>query len=341
MDLKESIFDIAFNVLYQLGLMNYYLSKVKRFYREKPYETTKYIIEEASSENYLIPRFLNRFFLFEINGSIIKIDSFSKLTGEESGIFEGGEINLKLDESYVKECESEKNISIIFKKSGPNDNQTVLVNLARNELLSNAIKKYRSKSGDKDYTEKFIFNAWSLGFNLKNKMEEIGLSNNSYIIVVSTKGKNGGPGLPDFVDVKDGKVKNLELNPNVPKWRFVRAGLNIFGICNNSECEAFNKEVIYIVNTINVFCKFDLKNEARSIRCSMCNEEFEAKTCGFYKCEYQIYGKTIEDGEEKKFKTDPKETKDDDFEYFDPRNEEWQELIIYVLQRQHIKYKKN
>ena len=51
-----------------------------------------------------------------------------------------------------------KNISIIFKKSGPNDNQTVLVNLARNELLSNAIKKYRSKSGDKDFTEKFIFN---------------------------------------------------------------------------------------------------------------------------------------------------------------------------------------
>ena len=58
----------------------------------------------------------------------------------------------------MKECESEKNISIIFKKSGPNDNQTVLVNLARNELLSNAIKKYRSKSGDKDFTEKFIFN---------------------------------------------------------------------------------------------------------------------------------------------------------------------------------------
>ena len=66
------------------------------------------------------------------------------------------------------------------------------------------------------------------------------------------------------------------------------------------------------------------------------------KTCGFWKCEYQFDGKKIEEGEVKSFKTEPKETKDDNFEYFDPfENDEvqWLQLEIYVLPKQEIKYK--
>ena len=88
--------------------------------------------------------------------------------------------------------------------------------------------------------------------------------------------------------------------------------------------------------------RFNLNEEIRNIKCPICNKIMKPKTCGFWKCEYQFDGIKIEEGEEKSFKTEPKETKDDNFEYFDPfENDEvqWLQLEIYVLPKQEIKYK--
>ena len=42
----------------------------------------------------------------------------------------------------------------------------------------------------------------------------------------------------------------------------------------------------------------------------MCHKIFEYKEFIFYNCEYPIIGKTIEYGEEKYYKLEPKETKE-------------------------------
>ena len=149
----------------------------------------------------------------------------------------------------------------------------------------------------------------------------------------------------DFVDVKSGKIKRLEFSKKAPKWRSVVKGLNIFGVCKNSKCEAFKKEVVHKVEfpfyKKPQFIKFDLKKEVLNIKCPMCDKIIKAKTCGFLKCEYQFSGITIEGGEQKKFDSNPKETKSDEVEYFDPYangETEWVELIIYVLPKQKIKF---
>ena len=76
----------------------------------------------------------------------------------------------------------------------------------------------------------------------------------------------------------------------------------------------------------------------------MCNGIVIPETCGFWKCEYQFVGKKIQEGDLVEFDSKTKETKGNDFEYYDAfKNGEtqWMELVIYVLPKQEIKYEKN
>ena len=168
--------------------------------------------------------------------------------------------------------------------------------------------------------------------------------NNSSIEIGDTKSIiGGGPGLIDFVDVSTGKIKSLEFSENAPKWRKVSKGLNIFGICNNPKCEAFKKEVVYPLK-LNKILKFSLKDEILSIKYPICNKIIKPKTCGFWKCEYQFVGTTLKEGNVNNYESKPKETKNNDFEYFDPFENgevEWVDLVIFVLPKQTIKYKEN
>ena len=153
----------------------------------------------------------------------------------------------------------------------------------------------------------------------------------------------GGLGMIDFVDVREKKVKSLKFTEKAPVWRKVTKGLNIFGLCNNSKCQAFKKEVIHRI-FFKEQLKFDLKKEVYNIKCPICYKIIKVKTCGFWQCEYQFCGKIIENGDIKDYESEPKETKNDEFEYFDPYKNgetEWAELIIYVLPKQKIKYRKN
>jgi len=79
-------------------------------------------------------------------------------------------------------------------------------------------------------------------------------------------------------------------------------------------------------------------------QCPLCKKIFKPKTCGFWKCEYQFSGKKINDGEVEYYDSKPKETKGDEFEYFDPfgnKEVQWIELNIYVLPKQSVKYQEN
>ena len=164
-------------------------------------------------------------------------------------------------------------------------------------------------------------------------------------LVISKKLKGGG-GFPplNFVDVEKEKIQNLIISQKAPKWRKVDRGLNIFGICNNSKCEAFKNEVVYMTKLPNDGLNFSLNEKVADIRCPICNKIIKPKTCGFYDCEYQLVGKKIDDGEIKKYESKTRETNGNNFEYFDPlKNGEivWIELNIYVLPKQRIKYSPN
>ena len=58
-----------------------------------------------------------------------------------------------------------------------------------NERVSDLIQRYRTKSGDRDPSKKFIFNAKNLNQSLT--IEEAGITNNGNIFVVTTQGIKG------------------------------------------------------------------------------------------------------------------------------------------------------
>ena len=54
----------------------------------------------------------------------------------------------------------------------------------------------------------------------------------------------------NFADVEKVLVQNLTFSNKASSWRKIGKGLNLFGLCQNPNCEAFNKEVIFKVGII-------------------------------------------------------------------------------------------
>jgi len=81
--------------------------------------------------------------------------------------------------------------SVIFRASGATGQASapIMVQCMPEEKVSEVIEKYRSKSGDRDPTKKFIFNAKNLAPGLS--IAEAGITNNANIFVVATKGIKG------------------------------------------------------------------------------------------------------------------------------------------------------
>ena len=141
------------------------------------------------------------------------------------------------------------------------------------------------------------------------------------------------------MDYDNGKIKKLKFVKNAPEWRRVHEGLNLFGKCINKDCKAFNKEVIDPKSN-NI--KFSIDQQKREIKCPKCYKNFMPLTFGFWKCEYQIKGVRLKNGEYEDVKINGKETKGDDFEYYDPSDNGtsyWDCLTIFVCPRQKLKYR--
>ena len=160
-------------------------------------------------------------------------------------------------------------------------------------------------------------------------------------LVLRLQGGGGLIGI-NFVDVEKGLIQNLSFSKSAPEWRKVDEGLNLFGLCKNSECKAFNKEVVHIVGIKNQ--KYNLQENILNIKCPICKGHMVPTTCGFWNCEYQFEGEKIEDGKVKKVDTKCKETEGEKFEYFSPFDNGsslWINLNIYVIRKQNIKYLPN
>ena len=222
----------------------------------------------------------------------------------------------------------------------------VIMQTYYDELIFNLIKRYMRKIGLYESligtSVIFLFNADMIQ-NSQKTVGELSIKNGYTITVIDNNNVigAGGPAI-DFVDVSSKIVKKLEFSKDAPKWREVCKGLNIFGICSNKNCIAKGKEVIYKTKLKEEGLNFCLNNEIVNIKCPICNKIINPKTCGFWKCEYQFIGTKIEDGEEKEYDSKTKETKGDEFEYFNPYENgkvRWTSLNIFVLPKQRIKYK--
>ena len=134
----------------------------------------------------------------------------------------------------------------------------------------------------------------------------------------------------------------MNFSSDAPIWRGVKQGLNIFGICKNKKCEAYNKEVIFTEGYYGILNKeFKINEQIENIKCPLCYKIIIPQTCGFWDCEYQFVGNKIEDGEKKYIDTESKETEGNNFEYFNPYENGsvmWTDLTIYVIEKQKIKY---
>ena len=351
LDFNDKMKDICGYILSSIGLCHN--NSIKIYKRKEKNQTTINIIENPNVENDFF-FYIDKYLFLEYKNKEIHfpydIHKLSDISGVDFGLEDGDEISLKLDDENIKSYFSGEMIDVIFryKVQSLEDLEDLDISFpcGPKELLSDVVNRYFIKTGIYlDHHFKFIFDAKNLSLD-----DIVGekLSNRSNIFVYNTNGLKGagGIGFLDFVDVKTGKTKKLEFNKNAPKWRCVKKGLNIFGICENSECEAYKKEVVHIVGlgSDEEKLKFDLKNEVTNIKCPICPWIIKANTCGFYKCEYQFRGKKITKGKLEDYESEPKETKSNDFEYFDPNENgktEWYELLIYVLPIQEIKYKKN
>ena len=131
----------------------------------------------------------------------------------------------------------------------------------------------------------------------------------------------------------------MNFSSKAPKWREVVQGLNLFGKCINKKCEAYNAEVIHAVG---INRKFDFNMDRKEIKCPICSKNFVPITMGFWKCEYQIKGEKFKDGDYQEIDINGKETKGDDFEYYDPYKSgttSWSSLFVFTGHRQKMKHR--
>ena len=223
------------------------LYKMKLFFGEMRYkrysknQTTKFVIDNPIRsitknilEEYDLP------FKLEYNGKNL-IEYFEKKLSE-IGLKEGKVINVLFTKDLTNEP-TEK-IGIVFITQSGTKNY-IIIN--RNATLKDAIKKYAMRNGiyfdsiGKDII--MIYNGRTI--SKSETLAELEASIFALTITVLEKTNIIGRKMVDFVDVSNGKIKKLEFSKNAPKWREISKGLNIFGICENTKCEVWKKEVVY------------------------------------------------------------------------------------------------
>jgi hypothetical protein len=145
-----------------------------------------------------------------------------------------------------------------------------------------------------------FFNGNRINANLT--FAEIGVVDGSIIYVIKSKPMMGGEVGSCAKSIADPTKKAPVEWPTTkdgPFYLTVKNGINIFGFCQNKECQAYKKEVCSPFG----YGTFDLIKDlnSKSKKCPKCPAcEFlllEVESCGFMNCEYQYIGKKYENKE--------------------------------------------
>ena len=132
-------------------------------------------------------------------------------------------------------------------------------------------------------------------------LDKCRITNGDEIIIVNTDVVGGGP--DEFANLSKEFIRKDEVlssdSKNVPDWRSVGPGINLYGICEQENCVAKGKQVIMHVYSN----EFDVIKESFMGICPMCHKHFDLDTCSFFKCDYKTEGT-----------------------YFDKKKDEWVDL---------------
>ncbi len=128
---------------------------------------------------------------------------------------------------------------------------------------------------------------------------------------------------------------------SAPRWRIVAPGLNLWGKCQTEGCEAFQQWVI-------IHCvhrgrngeslhtgRFELPTVCNEARCPSCSQLAEnVRSCGFYRCYYQISGRIH--GQDEVIETEPQAAPmSGSWRYFNDLESEdvpWEDLAITITE---------
>ena len=164
-------------------------------------------------------------------------------------------------------------------------NKAKVIEVSPNDHLHSLLEKLKC-----DPHSKFIFRGVTYSVCSILTFREIGIIENCRISLNNQAiAGGGGEESNKFANLSEEFIRRDDVSSsdaNIPKWRIIGKGINLYGICQNNNCVAKGKQVIMHVNSK----EYDIYNEGFMGICPMCSKHFDLDTCSFYKCDYKCEG---------------------------------------------------
>ena len=206
-------------------------------------------------------------------------------------------INNQMNQNMLEEKKSnipQDNIHLIIKCF---DGTKIFLNISKNEKISTLktilYTKYNIPPNTKLHYKKPLINE-------NRTLSDYDIRNDCTIdIKLIIQGGEVGSCVKQLADPTKKAPVEWPTTHDGPFYLIVKNGINIFGFCQNKECEAYKKEVCSPFG----YGEFDLIEDltSKSKKCPKCPAcEYyllEIESCGFMNCEYHYEGKKYENKE--------------------------------------------
>ena len=156
-------------------------------------------------------------------------------------------------------------------------------------------------------------------------------------IFITFKINTGGGGFP--INFKFSNLKETEFTKfsvTTQKWRYIRKGLNFYGICGSIMCDAGKDDLEVICPMkLDVNEEFNLIKNQNNIKCPICSSFIKLKTIGIYKCKIAIRGRCLRDKKLEDCSEEISSIREDGiikYKYGDFLDIMWAELIIKIYE---------
>ena len=197
--------------------------------------------------------------------------------------------------------------------------ETTTVEVDPDETILDIKHQIRDKKGISPNDQRLIFAGKQLEDNRTLTQYKIEMDSTLHLVL----GVRGGGSAFNFSDMDNYKICGFY--NDAPEWRVVSHGLNLEGVCNNTNCKAFNKKV-----WINFgFGIFSVEKLVTVGKCPMCHcIADKIKSCGFYNCYYSYQG--IKMNNDINIETKKKLAGKNNLVYYDSDNGEevWKTMMI-------------